>query len=257
MSDIKKYTATINGLELMVEAKADTVLFCAKDLAKGLGYDQVAHMLRLCEQTEVKTVWVPDEIRTFSEKTNDSQGGNRLSVRAPSTKTGQHMKFVNESGIHRIMMRSDRPEAKPFQDWLAKDVLPTLFRTGRYELVKFKDADWYIKRNKLTETNVDFDTFMIECGCDAVWSKKRIHNCAVKGVIGDTRCKALAKLGLPPSANLNDHLQKEQIMMIDAAKTITVIRGRALGIKGRDKVEALTTKIAAIFGKALQEAMGQ
>lgn len=48
----------------------------------------------------------------------------------------QNMSVVSESGLYRIAMRSDKPEAQPFIDWLAIDVLPTLRKTGSYSIAK-------------------------------------------------------------------------------------------------------------------------
>nr|WP_282186903.1 Bro-N domain-containing protein [Azospirillum brasilense] len=31
---------------------------------------------------------------------------------------------VSEAGLYKLVMRSDRPEAKRFRDWVARDVLP-------------------------------------------------------------------------------------------------------------------------------------
>ena len=34
--------------------------------------------------------------------------------------------LVSESGIYKLIMRSDKPNAKPFQDWVTKEVLPSI-----------------------------------------------------------------------------------------------------------------------------------
>ena len=47
----------------------------------------------------------------------------------------QWVSIVNESGLYRIVARSDKPQAKPFQDWVFRDVIPQIHRTGRYEIV--------------------------------------------------------------------------------------------------------------------------
>lgn len=44
------------------------------------------------------------------------------------------MLLTNEPGLYRLMMRSDRPEAERFQDWVTEDVLPTIRRTGSYTM---------------------------------------------------------------------------------------------------------------------------
>lgn len=40
--------------------------------------------------------------------------------------------FINESGLYSVILRSDKPEAKPFRKWVTSEVLPTIRKTGRY-----------------------------------------------------------------------------------------------------------------------------
>ena len=42
--------------------------------------------------------------------------------------------MVNESGLYKVILKSDKKEAKPFIDWVTKEVLPTIRRTGSYEV---------------------------------------------------------------------------------------------------------------------------
>lgn len=42
--------------------------------------------------------------------------------------------ILREAGVYRLVMRSNRPEAIAFQDWLAEDVVPSIRRTGSYSL---------------------------------------------------------------------------------------------------------------------------
>jgi anti-repressor protein len=46
----------------------------------------------------------------------------------------QNMAVVNESGMYALIVRSDKPNAKPFRRWVTGDVLPALRRTGRYDV---------------------------------------------------------------------------------------------------------------------------
>ena len=48
----------------------------------------------------------------------------------------QRMIVISESGLFLLAMRSDKERARHFQDWLAEEVLPTLRRTGKYELTQ-------------------------------------------------------------------------------------------------------------------------
>lgn len=42
--------------------------------------------------------------------------------------------LVSESGLYKLVMRSDKKEAKDFQDWVAKVVLPAIRKDGGYIL---------------------------------------------------------------------------------------------------------------------------
>lgn len=41
---------------------------------------------------------------------------------------------ISESGLYQLIMRSDKPEARKFQDWVTRDVLPAIRKTGGYLL---------------------------------------------------------------------------------------------------------------------------
>ncbi len=45
----------------------------------------------------------------------------------------QEMNVINEFGLYRLILRSNKPNAKAFQRWLIHDVLPAIRKTGRYE----------------------------------------------------------------------------------------------------------------------------
>lgn len=44
----------------------------------------------------------------------------------------QSMTIINESGLYNVILRSDKPEAKPFRKWVTSEVLPTIRRHGMY-----------------------------------------------------------------------------------------------------------------------------
>lgn len=44
----------------------------------------------------------------------------------------QNMSVINESGLYNVILRSDKPEAKPFRKWVTSEVLPTIRKTGGY-----------------------------------------------------------------------------------------------------------------------------
>ncbi len=44
----------------------------------------------------------------------------------------QEMTVINESGLYNVILRSDKPEAKPFRKWVTSEVLPSIRKTGGY-----------------------------------------------------------------------------------------------------------------------------
>ena len=44
----------------------------------------------------------------------------------------QEMTIINESGLYNVILRSDKPEAKPFRKWVTSEVLPSIRKHGAY-----------------------------------------------------------------------------------------------------------------------------
>jgi len=47
---------------------------------------------------------------------------------------GRPNKLVSESGLYKVAMRSDKPEAIRFQNWIAQHVIPSIRKNGSYVL---------------------------------------------------------------------------------------------------------------------------
>lgn len=44
----------------------------------------------------------------------------------------QETTIINESGLYNVILRSDKPEAKPFRKWVTSEVLPSIRKHGAY-----------------------------------------------------------------------------------------------------------------------------
>ncbi len=42
--------------------------------------------------------------------------------------------IINESGLYAVILRSDKPQAKPFRKWVTSEVLPSIRQTGGYQI---------------------------------------------------------------------------------------------------------------------------
>lgn len=45
---------------------------------------------------------------------------------------GRGAYLISESGLYKLIMRSDKPQARAFQDWVTREVLPTIRKDGAY-----------------------------------------------------------------------------------------------------------------------------
>jgi prophage antirepressor-like protein len=109
-SDDLGLTFYLGAAPIRCGADGDRVWFVLADLAVVLGYRDAANARRLVR---------PDQLGTHLVSTPH---------------TPQKMITVTESGMYRLVMRSDRPEAEPFQDWVTSEVLPAIRRRGMYAL---------------------------------------------------------------------------------------------------------------------------
>lgn len=92
-----------------------TVLFCAKDVATALGYQDTPKAIeRHCKSGE----------RVFHPHANGIGG--------------TYFTYIGESDLYRLIMRSNLPKAEEFQDWVCEDVLPSIRKTGSYNTQKPK-----------------------------------------------------------------------------------------------------------------------
>lgn len=60
----------------------------------------------------------------------DEKGRNQI----PTLGGVQEMAVVNESGLYTVILRSDKPQAKPFRKWVTSVVLPSIRKTGSYSV---------------------------------------------------------------------------------------------------------------------------
>lgn len=53
---------------------------------------------------------------------------------------GRDVNLISESGLYKLVMRSDKKEAKQFQEWVTREVLPAIRKTGTYTMPGAKKA---------------------------------------------------------------------------------------------------------------------
>ena len=70
--------------------------------------------------------FVPRELKTIEVDTEKGVG------QIDTLGGCQRMNIINESGLYNVILRSDKPEAKPFRKWVTSEVLPAIRKHGGY-----------------------------------------------------------------------------------------------------------------------------
>lgn len=65
----------------------------------------------------------------------------------------KNVTLVNESGMYAVILRSDKPQAKPFRKWVTSEVLPSIRKTGKYETKQLDDLK--AKRVETAQANAN------------------------------------------------------------------------------------------------------
>lgn len=127
--------------------------FVAKDIAAALGYADPDQAVRLnCRR-------VKDWTRPVNlDPVSDTESSSPVSMVSPSesgddTKRHgglRHAKIIPESDVYRLIMRSNKPEAERFQDWICEEVIPAIRKTGSYILAEGSETAALLKETEDT-----------------------------------------------------------------------------------------------------------
>lgn len=107
MSEIKVFESLEFG-KVRVAGTSEKPLFCLADVCKILDL-QVSPTKNRLNKDGVNLIKVMDSLGRTQEAT-----------------------FVSESNLYKVIMRSDKPQAEPFQDWVCGEVLPSIRKHGAY-----------------------------------------------------------------------------------------------------------------------------
>lgn len=109
-SDIVNYTFTAHTVDVRSLKIDGEPWFVAKDVCDALGINNVSSACEKLDKADVRITLV------------DTENGRR------------DMTIINEPGLYWLIVRSDKPNARPFIKWITHDVLPSIRRTGGYQL---------------------------------------------------------------------------------------------------------------------------
>ncbi len=115
---------------LRVIRRGEDFWFFAKDVCLSLGIQRTGNMLASLDPDE-KASLTKEEANVVLNN-NGSTGGSEAVY--DTSNGGKMPMLVSESGLYKITMRSRKPVAKAFKNWIAREVVPSLRKTGTYSL---------------------------------------------------------------------------------------------------------------------------
>lgn len=222
MTDLVKY---FNNSELSINLTSILILnndtnefepwFIAKEVATLLGYEKTKEAVnrhvdeldqKILSYNECKELFGQNII---SDETIENAEDFRGPINEPSKNTininSQGMKFINESGLYTLIARSDKREARKFQRWVTSEVLPSIRKTGSYNVQQQQLTPSYMIEDRIKRASVWIEEQKQMLQLEAEKNELVIHN---KQLIAD-----------------NDNLT--QVLTDTSEKLITVIKTKA------------------------------
>jgi len=81
---------------------------------------------------------ISDHIQAVERLDEDERGR----CKTPTPSGTQEMLAISESGLYTLIIRSNKPQAKPFRRWVTHEVLPSIRKTGAYTMEPSRPSVW-------------------------------------------------------------------------------------------------------------------
>ena len=114
-------------------------------------FNYESQRIRLIQDEQGEPWWVMKDVCSILNISNYRDALNRLdadergSVKVDTPGGLQEMSTVNEPGLYTLIIRSNKPDAKKFKRWITHEVLPSIRKTGKYEIDRLSEIDLIIK----------------------------------------------------------------------------------------------------------------
>lgn len=103
--------------EVRVAGTSENPLFCLADICR---------VLEIKNPRDCKSRLKPEGVVLTD---GVSKTTNQYGI---TTEQEVTLTFINEQNLYKVIMRSDKPQAEPFQDWVCGEVLPSIRKHGAY-----------------------------------------------------------------------------------------------------------------------------
>lgn len=140
---------------------------------------------------------------------------------------------VNESGLYHLIFQSRKHDAKKFRKWVTGEVLPSLRKTGRYEILKSRMSGGFLDLRDVPYESLLFmggDVRMVESDGVKWYSINDVFRC-----IGSRTCSSQSVRRLNAKCDL---ARKIQLFGMAHPGWFTTLAGVRLLLSASKKVES-------------------
>jgi len=120
--------------------------FVGKDIAEALGYSDTVNAIKLHCRGVVKHHPISDSL------------GRK-----------QNTRLINEPDLFRLVVNSQLPAAEQFEQWVFEEVLPTIRKTGGYQIKRRAAPDEFARALKLMPCRGQVFPYRFCIGCFSVF----------------------------------------------------------------------------------------
>ena len=138
LSTMKEFTFNPTNQPIRVEIRDNAPWFVAKDVCDAL------------------------QIINITDTMNRLDDDEKLTSVVSNSGQGRQMWLVSESGLYNLIFQSRKPEAKAFRKWVTSEVLPSIRRTGRYEMPSPAPKALRSPRVKPRDRSAEMGEFFLE-----------------------------------------------------------------------------------------------
>lgn len=172
----------------------------------------------VCDELGIKEA--RGAIRDFAEDEKGVQTVHTLGGK-------QAMLVLYEPGLYKLLGRSTKPEAAPFQRWLYHDVVPEIRKTGQYRRKKHEkyvklgyQTEWIEAREQGVEDRKTFTDTLSEHGVTEKFDYAKCTNAIYVPLLGGGAADVKKARQLPVKASLRDNLSRKELVAIQLSEIV-------------------------------------